>query len=135
MALQALLNIDGKTYNVQDLDFKILQPSDNSGKPTAIAEGGIVNFTILANNADNCFFQRWVLSIAEVESGEFLLPITDGIEHDQVIIKFEDAYCTDLQVWYSNYNEKQLSMKISITPTKLIFGTGVEFVNKKIVKS
>ena len=134
MALQALLQIDGKTYNVQDLDYKILQPSDSSGKPTAIAEGGLINFTILANNKDNCFFHRWVLSIAQRESGRFYLPITDGIEHDEIILDFDDAYCTDLQVNYNSFNEKQLWMRITITPTKLIFGDGVEFVNRKIEK-
>ena len=134
MALQAILNINGKSYNVQDLDYRIFQPSDSRGKPTAIAEGGIINFTILANNKDNFLFHRWVLSISDVESGEFLLPITNGIEHDTIILKFKDAFCTDLQVNYGSFNEKQLYMRISITPTKLIFGTGVEYINKKIAK-
>jgi len=133
MALQALLKIDGKTYDVQNLDFQITQPADSTtGKPTAIAEGGIMNFQLLANNKDQFFFQKWVLSIADRHNGEFLLPITDGIEHDIMIIKFENAYCTDLHFHYTYYNDKQLYLGIKITPTKIIFDPQVEFVNKKI---
>jgi len=134
MALQSVLHIGGNWYNVQDLDYKIIQPTDSVGKPTAIPEGGLINFTILANNKDNNFFQKWVLSIAQRESGTFYLPVTNGIEHDEIVLEFEDAFCTDLQVWYGSFNEKQLYMRLTITPTRLIFGVGVEFVNKKIDK-
>jgi len=135
MALQATLNINDTCYNVQDLDYRLLQSTDSVGKPTAMPEGGIITFTILLNNKDNCFFHNWMLSISQVESGSFSLPITDGIDHELMILEFKDAYCTDLQVWYGSYNEKQLYMKLSITPTKLIFAEGVEFINKKIEKS
>jgi len=133
MALQALLDIDGRTYNVTDLDYRITQPTDSSGKPTAIAEGGLVNFTILANKKDKSFFHKWVLSIADRHNGQFTLPITDGIEHTKVFLTFEEAYCTDLSVWYGSYNNKQLFMKLSITPTKLFFDSDAEFVNKKLL--
>jgi len=135
MAIQATLQIEGgRFYDVQDLDYRLTQPSDHKGKPTGLTGGGIINFTILANNKDNSFFQDWVLSIATTKGGSFFLPITEGIKHDVTEIKFENAYCTDLHVFYSSFNEKQLFMKLSISPTKIIFQDGVEFVNKNLEK-
>ena len=132
MALKATLEIDSKIYNVQDLDYRLSQPSDFKGKPTGLTGGGIINFTILANKKDNFFFQEWVLSLATVKSGKFLLPITDGIDHEETEINFQDAYCTDLHVHYSSFNEKQLFMKLSISPTKIKFRDGVEYLNKNL---
>ena len=134
MALQATLSIEGKRYNVQDLNFKLTQATDHVGKPTAITQGGMIDFTILANKKDDCFFQKWVLSVADVHGGIFYLPITDGINHSEMTIVFRDAYCTDLQFWYGSYNDKQVYMKIQITPAKLEFGPGTEYINKKVEK-
>ena len=132
MALKATLKIESKVYDVQDLDYRLSQPSDIKGKPTGITGGGIINFTILANKKDNFFFQEWVLSLATVKSGKFLLPITEGIDHEITEVDFKDAYCTDLHVFYNSFNEKQLFMKLSISPTKIIFRDGVEFLNKNL---
>jgi len=134
MALQATLQIEGKFYDVQDLDYRLTQPSDHKGKPTGATGGGIINFTILANKRDNFFFQDWVLSLSTTKGGTFVLPITDGIDHVTTDIEFVDAYCTDLHVFYSSFNEKQLFMKLSISPTKIKFRPGVEFLNKNLEK-
>ena len=124
MALQATLEIDDKYYNVQDLDYKLSKTVDGTGKPTAKTGGGIINFTVLANDKDNSFFQSWVITLADVKSGSFTLPITDGIDHSEIYVDFKDAFCTDVQVWYSSTNDKQVYMKITISATKIIFRPG-----------
>ena len=137
MALRAYLYIKGSTYSVLDLDYRLSQPIDQKGKPSGTTTGGQINFTVLANNDDTAehFFQEWVISIAEVKSGYFELPITNGTKHRNTYIDFIEAYCTDLSVYYSSTNEKQLYMKISISATKIDFRKGVVFVNKNLERS
>jgi hypothetical protein len=133
MALEAKLKIEKKVYNIWDLDYRLCQPTDHNGKPTSITNGGLINFTVLATTGpEEFFFHDWVLSLSEVKDGEFELPITEGIEHTKTVIEFEKAYCTDLQIFYSNTNDKQVFMKITISATKLYFTDGVEYVNKNL---
>jgi len=134
MALRAHLYIDGDTYSVLDLDYRLSQPIDHKGKPLGTTTGGQINFTILANDDDESehFFQKWVISIAEVKSGFFELPLINRARHRTTYVDFIDAYCTDLTVYYSSTNEKQLYMKISISATKIDFREGVVFVNKNL---
>jgi len=135
MALEAKLKIENKVYNVWDLDYRLCQPTDLNGKPTSITNGGGINFTILApTGTEEFFFHKWVLSLSEVKDGEFVLPITEGINHTTTTIEFKKAYCTDMQIFYSNMNDKQVFMKISISATELFFAEGVEYVNKNLEK-
>jgi len=129
MALQATLELEGKKYNVTDLDYRISQPVDHKGKPTGIPEIGQVNFTILSQKKDNDVFHKWAISLANAKSGEFKLPVTDGVDHDTTSLKFENAFLTDLHVYYSSYSDKQIYMKISISARKLIFSQGAEYDN------
>lgn len=132
MALNGSLKIQGKEYNVQDLDYELSQPYDNNNKPSAIPRGGVINFTILSDNADDLFFHEWMLSLANVNSGEFLLPVTSGIEHKWKSIKFDHAHCVRLSEYYSNSNALQMYMRISISASKIDFGKGVVFRNKEL---
>jgi len=134
MALRAFLKIENDTYSVLDLDYRLSQPIDQKGKPSGTTTGGQINFTILANEDEDAehFFQKWVISIAEVNSGYFELPITNGTKHRTTMIFFDDAYCTDLSVYYSSTNEKQLYMKISLSATQIFFRKGVVFRNKNL---
>jgi len=132
MALDAKLTIDNRSYSVQDLDYRLSQPTDK-GKPAGVTSGGQINFTVLAAQ-DDFTFHEWVLSLVNVKNGEFFLPITEGIEHLVMTLEFEDAYCTDLQVFYSNISEKQVYMKITISATTIYFGPGVVFKNKFLEK-
>jgi hypothetical protein len=132
MALNGTLTIEGKKYNVQDCDYEFSQPYDNNYKPSAIPRGGLINFSILSNNKDDLFFHEWMLSIADVHSGEFELPVTCGIEHKWKNVKFENAHCIRLSESFSNSNALQMHMRITIVAAKIDFGNGVEFRNKEI---
>ena len=131
MALKATLKIEGTSffYDVRDLDYKLVQPTGDKNEPTGLTQGGQINFTILANNQDNCLFQEWVTELATVKNGYFVLPIIKGIEHETIDLKFELAYCTSLQVFYGSYNNNQMYMKVTIVATRMIFGNSLTFYN------
>jgi len=122
MALKATLKVGGNVYNVRDMEYKLEQSRDkNTGKPDAKTKGGEITFTILANKEDRCYFQKWVSSLSTYGDGYFILPITDGLGHQQFTVEFVQAICTSLQVNYSSYTDKQITMKVTILAHKLIF--------------
>ena len=132
MALVATLKLDGKSYDVRELDYEINKPFDNNYKPSAYARGGLINFTILSPMDKNLVFQEWVTSVADVKSGKFLLPLTHGIKHVDKTISFEKAHCVRLQEFYSNTNSSQMYMRISICASKIKFSDSVEFRNREL---
>ena len=131
MALKATLKLEGKSYDIRDLNYELSKPYDNNYKPSASPQGGIINFTLLTPMDKNFVFHEWLLSVAEVKSGEFLLPLTHGIKHVERILSFERAYCIHLQESYSNYGSSQMSMNISISATIIKFSDAVTFLNKE----
>jgi len=132
MALQATLKLEGKSFDVQDLDYEISKPYDSNNKPSAIARGGIINFTILSPMDGNLVFHEWVLSVANVKSGEFILPLTHGIKHVEKTLSFEKAHCVRLSENYGSFNSSQLYMRITIVAAIINFGKGVVFSNKEL---
>ena len=134
MALNGKLQMQGKEYNVQDCSYEFSQPYDNNNKPSATPRGGLINFTILSDNHEDLFFHQWMLSVADVYSGTFELPVTKGIEHKWKTVKFENAHCIRLSEYYNNSNALQMYMNITISAAKIDFGNGVEYKNKEIKK-
>ena len=133
MALQARLEIEGRIYELQDLDYRLSQPTDEKSKPAGATQGGVINFTVLMAMGDFSFHE-WVCSLSSVKRGVFTLPITEGIDHYETTVEFTDAYCTDLQVFYSKFNDKQVFMKVSISATKIRFAPRIEYINKNLQK-
>lgn len=129
MALQATLKLEGKSYDVRDLEYEIEKSYTNNLKPSSIARGGIINFTILSPMDGNLVFHEWVLSKAEIKEGEFILPLTNGIKHVEKKLSFEKAHCVRLSENYSSFNESQLYMRLTITAAIIDFGKGVKFTN------
>jgi hypothetical protein len=132
MALTATLELDGKSYDVRDLDYEIRKPYDNNFKPSANARGGVINFTILSPMDGNLVFHEWVTKVSEMKKGEFFLPLTHGIKHYEKKIAFEKAHCVSLHEYYSNINSAQMYIKISICASIIRFSDTVEFRNHEL---
>ena len=127
MALKATLKLDGKSYDIQNLDYEISKPYDNNYKPSASPRGGVINFSILTPMDQNFVFHEWLLSITEAKNGEFFLPLTHGINHVERKLSFERAYCIRLQESYSNYGSSQMSMNITISASIIKFSDTLKF--------
>jgi len=130
MALKATLELEGKKYDVRDLDYELFKPYDNNYKPSAAPQGGLINFTILSPMDNNSVFHEWLLSIANVKEGIFFLPLTHGIKHVLKKIVFKRANCVRLSESYSNYNSSQMYMRITISATIIEFSETAKFRNK-----
>ena len=125
MALQATLILDKKSYDVRELSYSIDKTVDDDLKPSTPAKGGIINFTILSPMDNNLTFHEWVTKNSLLKSGEFVLPLTHGIEHVTKSIFFEKALCVSLQEYYfSGYSKdaSQMYMQLKIIAGILKFG-------------
>lgn len=132
MALQATLKLEGKSYDVRDLDYEIYKPSDNNNKPSASYRCGIINFTILSPMDQNLVFHEWVKSIADVKEGKFYLPLTHGVKHVEKTLAFKKAHCVRLHESYSSYDSSQMYMRITISASIIICSDRLEFLNKEL---
>lgn len=123
MSFLAKLKIDGDTFNVLECKLSLSQAIDNSGKPSAEPQGGIVSLT-LESTASSDFF-RWMISNTETRDGEIIFYRRDAISKMRDL-KFEKAYCI-------GYNETFLSthstpMRIELVlSAKSLSMNGVEF--------
>jgi len=135
MALRAVLILEDKAYDVLDLDYEISKPYHNNNKPSSVAEGGIINFTILTPLQKNYVFHKWVLSIEETKCGWFAFPLTHGTKHGFKNIWFDMAYCVRLQENYSSFNSSQMQMRLTIVASTIGFDMGDSsapvYTNKK----
>lgn len=143
MALKAKLHIDRKVYDVQSLDYKLEFPRNKeSGKPAGMAEGGDITFTVLANKADNSFFQRWISEFKDKKmtrkSGFFELPVTDKTDHQTYRLDFDSAIITSLAVKYTSYSDKQMTMTVTLLAQEMIFdakeGEKAKITNEWLVR-
>jgi len=132
MALEATLLLDGKFYDVRKLEYEIKKLCDNNNKPSSNARSGEIYFTILSPMDGNLVFHEWVTSIADVKSGEFILPLTHGIKHVEKVMSFENAHCTKLKEVYSVAGKSQMYMEISIYAAILKFSDTVVYRSKEL---
>ena len=105
MAKEAKLKLDGKTYNVLTLDYMLYKPYDNNLKPSAVTQGGLINFTIKSPKKGDLKFHDWMNSVSDVKDGEFILPVMEGIDLLDKHMSFTKAHCVCLQECYSLANK------------------------------
>ena len=136
MALQAILKIGGKKYDVREFNYSIDKTVDAALTPSTPAQGGIISFTILSPMDGNLMFHEWVTSNSELKSGEFILPLTHGIEHVTKSIEFEKALCVGLTEYYSaGYKDaSQMYMQLKIVAGILKFSESVKLTRKALAE-
>lgn len=56
MSFKAILEIDGNEYRVLNCSYTLQQEYDNTGRPSSVARGGVVNF-VLESTDDTSLFE------------------------------------------------------------------------------
>jgi hypothetical protein len=105
MAKEATLKLGKNTYNVLALDYMLYKPYDNNLKPSAVTQGGLINFTIKSPKKGDLTFHDWMNSVCDVRDGEFILPVMEGIDFLKKQMSFTKAHCVCLQECYSLANK------------------------------
>lgn len=116
MALHGSLKIGGRTYGVMECEYEFTQNVDQTGKPTARPEGGIIKIVIPSTNDDDMFFYNWMFHKSEAKSGilRFRLYTTDN-KISYKTVSFANAYCIYLHDFFSDQDSKLMYTTIKIS--------------------
>ena len=71
MAIQGVLKIQGKRYDVVECEYQFSQMVDETGKPTSRPMGGEITFVMPSTSDDDVFFYKWMVNKTETKSGYF----------------------------------------------------------------
>ena len=119
MAHKTTLKIDGSSYNVLECEYEFIQPVKENGQPSARPTGGLISFTIvLPDDKDMCFYE-WMLNKTELKDGMFDFEVMNGGKITHKTISFKNAYCIRLYEYFSNADNAQMYMKITISAAEI----------------
>ena len=123
MSFLAKLEIDGEKYNVLECRVSLHQSIDNSGKPSAEPQGGMV--TLIIESTASADFFRWMISNTETKDGEVIFFRRDAISKMRDL-KFEKAYCVGYNEIFHNANTVPMRVELTLS-AKSITMNGVQF--------
>jgi hypothetical protein len=123
MSFLAKLKIDGESYNVLECNLGLHQSIDNSGKPSAEPQGGIL--TLVIESTESPDFFRWMISNTETKDGEVIFFRRDAISKMRDL-KFEKAYCIGYNETFLNSNSTPMQIQLVLS-AKEISMNGVSF--------
>lgn len=134
MALEAKLDIDGKKYDLIECEYEFSQPIKENRMPAGRTGGGIIHFTILSPDDSNTMFHAWMMDKTLHKNGTIVFSVVKDAKTSKKSLKFENAYCIRLHEYFSKHNSSEMLMRITISASKVKFGSGgnVEFTNEYI---
>lgn len=99
-----------------ECEYEFTQNVDQTGKPTARPEGGIIKIVIPSTNDDDMFFYNWMFHKSEAKSGilRFRLYTTDN-KISYKTVSFANAYCIYLHDFFSDQDSKLMYTTIKIS--------------------
>ena len=129
MALQAILQIDNKEFDVMSFDYELSTSYSNTYKTSTTApQGGMINFTILTPLIETNIFHEWLLDTKMKKEGTFILPLTHGTVKIERLFMFAKAHCIYIHESYNNSDSSQMYMRITIIASIIKFGNGSIFL-------
>ena len=123
MSFLAKLTIDGETFNVLECRLSMHQSIDNSGKPSAEPQGGMITL-VIESTASPEFF-RWMISNTETRDGEVIFFRRDAISKMRDL-KFEKAYCIAYNETFLSHHSTPMRIEMVLSAKSLSMN-GVQF--------
>ena len=90
MAVKAILEIEGKKFNILEFNYKLEQPANKIGYPSGNVSGGHIRL-VLESDKDIFAFE-WTKSHDLQKEGTITFYNQDGISIFKKL-KFQEAYC------------------------------------------
>ena len=133
MALQGILDIGNKRYDVVECSYEFSQSIDNTGKPTSRPQGGSITFVIPSTSDADLFFYRWMFDKTQVYSGRFRFSVyTTRNKTSFKTVVFTNAYCVNLRDYFNDNDSKLMYTTITISAELIRIGSidGAVFTNE-----
>lgn len=121
MSFKAKLQVEGKNYNVLQVQYGLNQLTDVTGRPSAITRGGLIALTV-ESTADSFLFE-WMSNNFERKNGSLVFVKRDA---DATLkeLKFEEAYIVRYGESFDAIGKYALLESITISAKNIKMGYG-----------
>lgn len=109
MSFLAKLELDGNTYNILDCSYGFSQPTDGTGKPQGMPQGGEISVRI--ESTGNPELLGWMLDHNKTKDGKIIYFRRDAMSKLQEL-KFEKAYCINFFEHFSSISNEPLQIEL-----------------------
>ena len=99
MSFLAKFEIDGDSHNVLKCSFRIIKPTDETGKVRSRPIGGEIKLVIESYESTNLF--DWVIGVKELKDGSITFYRRDSSSRFKTL-EFSDGQCVDYEESYSH---------------------------------
>ena len=113
MAVKAVLELEGKKFNIYEFNYKLKQPADKMGFPAGDPFGGYITLT-LESDKDTLIYD-WTKSDDMQKNGVITFYKQDGMSQFKQL-KFYEAYCFVIHEEFTSRGEFAMRYTIEISP-------------------
>lgn len=111
MSFLSKLELDGKTYNILECQYKFVQPVDSTGKPKGMPKGGEI--VIRIESTGNSELLSWMLDHSQVKNGKIIFYRRDAMSKLQELA-FEKAFCVEFSEHFNANNDEPLQIEMRL---------------------
>ncbi|WP_326982445.1 type VI secretion system tube protein TssD [Chryseobacterium sp. MYb264] len=111
MSFLSKLELDGKVYNIIECKYSFKQPTDGTGKPQGIPQGGEIFLKIESTGSPELL--GWMLDHGQTKSGKIIFYRRDAMSKLQELV-FEKAYCIDFAETFHAHNTDPLQIEMRL---------------------
>lgn len=123
MAIQGVLKIQGKRYDVVECEYQFSQMVDETGKPTSRPMGGEITFVMPSTSDDDVFFYKWMINKTETKSGYFRFCVySNNNKPSYKTVEFVNAYCIRLKDYFNDHDSKLMYTTVTISAEAIRIG-------------
>ena len=116
MSFLAKLVLGSSEFNIISIDYDIIQPVDQQGKPNGRPKGGMINVIIESSNKND--LAEWMISPTMKKSGQITFFKRDA-NSSMKTMSFNDAYCVYYKEKFNAVTEHQMTIEIKISDGEL----------------
>lgn len=121
MSFKAIFKVDGKEYNVLSCNYSLHQEIDNTGRPSSVARGGVVNLVV--ESSDNTALFEWMCD----SYGKKDATVTFNKREENSKLKeleIKEAYMVGYQESFDNSGSGAMIESVSLSAKTIKMGNG-----------
>lgn len=117
MSFQATAELgDSKKMQTLHCSFQFIQPTDVTGKPVAVPQGGTIRLTVESVGTAELF--AWMISPTQVKSGTITFYRRD-MNSKLKTLEFTDAYCVGYQEIFDHSGAHPMLIELVLSAREL----------------
>lgn len=121
MSFKSRLEVAGKKYNILNVNYKLAQETDVTGRPSSETRGGKITITVESTNETDFF--EWMTNSFERKSGEVIFLKRDS-DATSKSLKFTDGYVVYYEENFEASGTNPLTETFTISAREIEMGTG-----------